>query len=500
MGNFLSDKSKDRARLAQIEAEEQERARKAKEAADAAARKKAAENAAKRAKEEKAKNYESRIREKLSCRTNNWYWASTAEDLYEEAKASDVSSMIEKSLLNSLYYASRAVKDTLHRKSARKETLKKILCMIPVVLFSIIALAFALYAHLGSESGTLFKVAFAVDLVAMVVAIVVARHHIKEDNDTALKVICVLLAIVNAGVAIFMLSTGKLKTRDLYYDGGYVYEMVDGEYYLYDIPDDVKDLVISELSEDVVGISNGLLKEKRSLETIVFDVQLMNIEKKAFAGARSLESVTFLDGDYTIGANAFKACKKLEKVSFTGGSYTLAGDGIFAKCNLLKDIYCINGSFDSRKVARPLAGLDKINVHHDNSYFTTALKGAKELTLVVYNGTDSIYKIKPDVIVFAEGFDFSGSFTREVSDYNRKPFAPVMYFPTSVTSIPDIFGINSKKYDMFYQGSASEWGYVYIEGDEGGFLGGIFNVVNDNYHNNYITMHYNSNCKVWADN
>ncbi len=497
MANSPFDKEKSIAeKLAMIEAQEAEER---KLAADAAAREAQERKKKKAADEAAASNLDAKIRRVLGQYAVNYGWRYSAKEVEKEVNNSPAKYLVSRNLRTELNSKILAVESKLLRKQRKKDAAKAFLCVLSVlfvVLCTLAAGAFTVYSFMTAETAQIFRIALGVEIAAVVVATVMAVVHFVKDNSTAFKVICVIFAVINVVAAVVIGVSGRLVEHDIMTgEDGFLYEMVDGEYYLFGCDSRVAELVISDLEEDIVGISADAFKGNTSLTSLTVDVSSLVIEDGAFRDCTALKTVRFVGGDTVLEGNVFKNCKKLESVVFDGGSYTFNGSNLFDDCALLKDVYMNGGSYVGGDSVRILGGLKKIAVHHGDAYIDVPLKGAGELTLVVYPGTDSIFAVKPDVLVFAEGFDFSGELSAERGTFDLKPLAPITYFPQSVTYIPDILGSDRKKYDVFYQGSADEWESLSIAGD-----GGLFDVANMNYKEKYITMHYNKNCRFWDTN
>ncbi len=496
MNNPLNKAASAADKAAKLQAELDEKRRKEQEAADKKAREKKAKEVAEKAAVER---FEQEIRRLLNTCEASGYWSERASKLLKELGESSVSGRVSQSLRRELSSKIGIVENKLmkmRRKRQAREKVLKVLGILAIVLVGLAVNAFSIYSWASGGNPALFKVAFGAEITIAIVGIILAKTCFSGYYQKAQRTVCIIIVVVSILLAIAMCFSGGLKNREFMHDGeGVMYEVVDGEYYLYDCDKGVKELVLSTLSEQVVGVSEKAFKGNKTITSITFDVSNLIIKKGAFQNCTALTKVEFIGGDATISSTVFKGCKKLQSVVFDGGSYTFNGcSNLFAGCNALKDIYFNGGNYMKKGMTRILGGLDKIAVHHKNADIDIPLKGAKELTLVVYPGTDSIYSIKPDVLVFAEGFDFSGDFGAERGSFDNKPYAPVTYFPASVTYIPDILGSNRRKYDVYYQGTSGDWSCLSIAGD-----GGFFDIANMNYKHDLIRMHYNSNCRFWGN-
>ncbi|MBQ3014914.1 MAG: leucine-rich repeat protein [Clostridia bacterium] len=364
-----------------------------------------------------------------------------------------------------------------------------------VIGLSLLAVVLSVYALMTREATVLFKLALILDIVATL-GMFIAFFCCAETVDDRVTGLCLLLTVVHLVFSIIMITRGRFKIDEVVtLDDGFVYDVIDGEYYLYDCGNKVSDIVVSELSHPIVGFSDGL-KGNKNITSVTIDVPEFTVRKNAFAKCTNLQSVTFGDGIYTICGRAFSKCTRLESVEFNGGSYTFKGGRFFAGCDRLKDIYMMDGTFTTNnKLARFLAGLKSVAVHMNDSAISLNMKGAKDLTLVLHPGAMSIGKIQPDVLVLQEGFDFEGWVdTRNTS--NIKPIAPVIYIPYTVTNIPErFFGSNSSNVSVYYQGDAGSWSSIYVEGTDGWIFAS-----NSNYSRNFLLIHYNADCKYWDSN
>ena len=364
------------------------------------------------------------------------------------------------------------------------------------IIASIVILALAAYALMTREAVALFKLALVLEVIAAV-GIFIGFCVCAGKASDSLTWVCFILAIVHIVCSVVMMTRGRFKIEEVITtNDGYVLEMIDGEYYIYSCNTKDDEIVISELPHNVVGFSSDF-QGSNYITSIVIDVDRFELGKNAFSKCPALETVIFEgDGEYVIRSKAFNNCKRLTTVRFEEGNYSFKGGRVFANCSRLTDIYFGNGTFTGKKLTSILGGLKKIAVHIDNATLVNmGMNGAKELTLVVYDGVTSIGNIKPDVLVFQEGFDFY-NWVDTRSNGTTKPIAPVIYLPTSVSSIPErMFGNDSKSYHVYYQGSAASWSNVYVEGTGGWIFGS-----NSNYSRNLTTMHYNSSCKQWETN
>ncbi len=364
-----------------------------------------------------------------------------------------------------------------------------------VICISLMLIALTVYALLTREATGLFKFSLVVEIIATVGMVIVFGCCV-ETVDDAVTGICLLLAAVHLALSIVMVTRGRFKIDEVVtLDDGFVYDVIDGEYYLYDCGNKVSDIVVSKLSHPIAGFSDGL-KGNKSITSVTIDVPEFTVRKNAFAKCINLTKVVFDDGDYTIHGRAFHKCAKLERVEFGGGNYTFKGSRFFAGCDRLKNIYMMDGIFSTQnKLARFLAGLKSVAVHMNDSTIEVNLRGAKDLTLVLYDGATSIGKAKPDVLVLQEGFDFE-TWVDARNSGDIKPIAPVIYIPMSVTNIPDrFFGSNSASATVYYQGDSGSWSSVYVEGTDGWIFGS-----NSNYARDFIVFHYNADCKYWETN
>lgn len=504
MGNNPLNKAASAAdKLAKLEAEEA--ARKAKQQAEEAERKRkeAEADAKKRAKAEadknEAKRLENKIKNLLLIYEPSEYWERRSREVFNEVYDSHVKNLISKSVWTEFMCQQAIAQHHIIKQRDKKRAIKTlftVLGVVAVALVSLLAVAFGVYSWLMTDNVSLFRIAFAAQIVSALGVGAIAVVHFVKDTSAAQKLVCVILAALNLILAVAMGFSGGLVTRDLFTDSdGFTYENKDGEIYLVGCEGSVKELVISALSESIVGISDQAFKGNTTITSLTVDVSNLTIGNEAFADCSALEKVELVGGDTALGGKVFKDCVKLNSVSFEGGSYTFNGASVFDGCTVLKDIHFNGGSYVGADGARILGGLKKIAVHHRNADIAVSLKGADELTLVVYSGTDSIFAVEPDVLVFAEGFDFSGEFGAERGTFDLKPLAPVTFFPSSVTYIPDILGSDRKKSDVYYQGSSDMWESLGIAGD-----GGLFDVANMNYKEDYVRMHYNSNCRFWGTN
>lgn len=498
MANNPLDKERSIAeKVAQLEAE------KAREAEDL--RKKEAERLARlRAKEareqrrkEEAQSYEQKIRSMINSQTESYYWYSAAERLLSEIQNSDVDDLINSVILNDLKRRSAEVWSRYQRKKKRKETIKKVLLVMPVILVCLLAVAFSVYSWFFSDSILLFRIAFGADIAVALGICVITKIHFVKDHSTVMKILCIFLALVISAVAVAMGVSGRLVEHEYVTDDdGFIYEIKNEEYYLHGCENSITELVISQLSHNIVGVSANAFKGNTTLTKLTVDVYGLKIEKEAFANCSALSDVEFGVGEVTLNGKIFKDCKALVNVSFNGGNYTFGGNDIFTGCTALKNIYFTSGSYIGSSHVSILGGLGKVAVHHDKANIGLPLSGADELTLVVYPGTNDIFGVKPDVLVFADGFDFSGDFHADKGSFDLSPFAPTIYLPSSVTYVPDILGSDRRNYNVYYQGTQDMWNNLSIAGDKG-----FFDLANMNYKESHITLHYNSNCRFWvADN
>lgn len=549
-------KKEEEERLAEKRRQDEERAAQKKRQAEIVERAKREE----KARQQQAKEYERKIDQLLARHKNSQAWLYEANQLEREVRNSSASVLVSKSSLVLLTSRSELTRLHLRKKERRKDsskkvfkaigigllillglallvgaffllgtvlflsilggliavggiigaivayvrapsytqdTVKKVIGIILWVLLNAAAAALAVYTYFVRDAVLLFKIAFGLVAAVAVVNVVVAICHRGRYRDRGIRNTGILLALACAVGAYFMYSSGRLLGGDLLRaDDGFVYTEVNGAYYLHGCDGSVTELVLSELSEEIAGISSGALKGNTTLTSVVLDVPTLTIGANAFADCSALTEVTVIGGDHTIGDGAFKNCKKLQSVRFEGGSYQFEGSGVFSGCDRLTDIYMIGGSYTSAQMlTKPLSGLGNVAVHHDNAEIGMALTGVKELTLVVYPGTYNIFAIEPDVLVFAEGFDFD-SWTDERSASEIGPLAPKIYLPSTVTQLPDrMFGSDSESYDVYYRGSRDQWESISIPGLDGWIFGS-----NSNYSRELTRMHYDSTCRYWQTN
>lgn len=366
---------------------------------------------------------------------------------------------------------------------------------ILIIAISLVAIILTVYSLMTREATTLFKLALVLEIIAALGMFITFCCCAGKAEDS-LTWLCVILTLIHLVLSVVMVTRGRFKIDEVVTGkDGFVYDVIDGEYYLYDCGNRVSDIVVSELSWPIVGFSDGL-KGNSNIKSITIDVPEFTVKNSAFAKCMNLTDITFGDGIYTIGGRAFYGCSRLESVVFNGGSYTFKGGSFFKKCDRLANIHMNNGVFITKnKLSKFLSGLGKVAVHQNNSTIGVTLDGADELTLVIYNGVTSIGKIKPDVLVLQEGFDFQ-TWVDSRRSGDIKPIAPVMYIPASVSNIPErFFGSNSKSATVYYQGDSSSWSYIDVEGTGGWIFGS-----NSNYSRDLLIVHYNADCKYWEMN
>ncbi len=386
----------------------------------------------------------------------------------------------------------------LWEKAKYKRLTKNIFLLILGSLVSIIAGGMALYAYATLEMVTLFKLAFALEIVATIVLIVILAKPFANRQDLGIKgfkAIMILWIIVNIVAGGLMIGSGRLGIDSIVQDdNGIVYAEVKDNFYLYDCSNSDTTLVVSELSQEIAGIGKKAFKSNSVLTSVIVDVPTLKIDKNAFQGCTALTTVKFVGGDYTLEKGAFQKCKNLTSVIFENGNYNFKGANIFDGCSHLTDIYMNGGNYKGAPLVKLLAGVGKVAVHHNNAEIDVKLTGADELTLVVYPETNTIFKIKPDVLVFANGYDF-GTWI-DGNNGSIKPFAPKIYLPYTITNVPDgIFGSDSTSYNVYYQGSEWMWEDVNIPGLDGWIFGS-----NSNYSRDFTKMHFGADCKYWETN
>ena len=385
----------------------------------------------------------------------------------------------------------------LARKMRIKQAKKLNTLLSLFIVISVALLALSIVSYFNIQMLIVFKVCLVCEIIAAVLSIALLYRDAEKRGSTTVKYIYAVLIVAHILCATMLVCQGRFNVEKVITDdNGCVYEVVDGEYYLYSCGKEMPELVISELSDNIVGISSAGLKEKDSVETLVVDVPKFTVRRKAFADCNKLTKVLFTGsdyaGDYVIQGRAFKNCDKLEYVLFDNGTYTLATSALFQNCAKLDNIHLKNGTFSAAGSGKILQGLGDIAVHLDNATTDIRFDGADKLTIVVYAGTTGIGTSRPDVLVFQNGFDFE-NWTDTRSSGDVAPPAPVIYLPTSVSSIPGrLFGSDSTAYHVYYQGSAASWSNVYVE-ETGGWIFGS----NSNYGRNLTIMHYESNCQYW---
>lgn len=381
------------------------------------------------------------------------------------------------------------------QKQNRSRNAKMAGTYLLLIAISLVAIILTVYSLLTREATGLFKLALVLEIMATL-GMFIAFCCCAGKAEESITWLCVILTIIHLGLSVVMVTRGRFKIDEVVTGSdGFVYDVIDGEYYLYDCGNSVSDIVVSELSRPIVGFSNGL-KGNKNITSITIDVPEFTVRNSAFADCINLKEVFFGDGIYTICGRAFNGCTNLEAVVFSGGSYTFKGGNYFGGCDRLANIHMVEGTFITKnKTAKFLKGLNSVAVHQDNSTIGVNLEGAKEFTLVLYDGVTTIGNLEPDVLVLQEGFDFD-TWVDSRRSGNIKPIAPVMYIPYSVTNIPErFFGSNSKSATVYYQGDSSSWSYIDVEGTGGWIFGS-----NSNYSRDLLIVHYNSDCKYWDMN
>ena len=124
-----------------------------------------------------------------------------------------------------------------------------------VICISLMLIALTVYALLTREATGLFKFSLVVEIIATVGMVIVFGCCV-ETVDDAVTGICLLLAAVHLALSIVMVTRGRFKIDEVVtLDDGFVYDVIDGEYYLYDCGNKVSDIVVSKLSHPIAGFS-----------------------------------------------------------------------------------------------------------------------------------------------------------------------------------------------------------------------------------------------------
>lgn len=390
----------------------------------------------------------------------------------------------------------KAIEATRKYNSSKKR--KAAMAYILLVGLSLAVVALAIYSLMTREATTLFKLALVLEII-VAIGMFIAFCCCADKADDGITWICLIMTIIHIALSVVMITRGRFKIDEVVTgNDGFVYDVIDGEYYLYDCGNKA-DIIVSELSETIVGFSDGL-KDNEKITSITIDVPEFTIKKGAFAGCENLKSVKFGNGAYVIGARAFQNCKKLESVSFDGGSYALKAK-IFKNCSNLENVYVNGGSFNYEgwgDSAKAFKGVKAVAMHLiSNTYVNnTIFDGADIFTVVVYPGTNSIDNINAGVLVFEEGYDFDNWVDSRKQILGKYCIAGTIYLPSSVTSIPDyFFGNNGSAPYVYYQGSSDMWQNVHVEGADVG----IFETPTNKLYSK-INVRYNSSCKYWETN
>ena len=372
-----------------------------------------------------------------------------------------------------------------------------------IIVISLAVAALTVYTLMTREATTLFKLALILEIL-VALGMFIAFCCCADKADDGITAICLIMAIVHIILSGIMVTRGRFKIDEVVTGSdGFVYDVIDGEYYLYDCGNKVTDIVVSELDQPIVGFSDGL-KGNNKITSVTIDVPEFTIKKGAFAGCENLKSIKFGNGSYTIGARAFKNCQKLESVVFDGGNYTFK-DQIFKKCSNLENVYLNGGSYGRGEswnwstYTKTFKGVKNVVLHlNDNPFINNTVFDASDiLTTVVYVGTDSINNVNTDVLVFKEGFNFENWTDSRKQILVKYSIAASIYLPSSVTSIPEnFFGNNGDAPQVYYQGSSDMWQNIHVDGyHDVGMFGAQTNKVFTK-----INVRYNSSCKYWETN
>lgn len=373
-------------------------------------------------------------------------------------------------------------------KSVFKDRKPEYIIFIITLLLSIPSGIFATVSYFNFEMLTMFKIFLIVEIVLAIATIILWMLEIDLGEEPFSIIIYSILMVVHVFLACIMMGAGRFKVDAIVKDNdGYVYEMVDGKYYLYSCGKETTDLVVSEVPRTIYGISSKGLKECDSVETLVIDVQRFTVRKKDFAGWQNLKQVTFATEECKIAKKAFKDCYNLKSATFDGGNYNVRGKRIFQNCAELKDVYFTNCKIKAKKLGVWKGTVDLI-IHLDNvADARIRFDGAEKSTVILYPGT-SIYTAygTADVLVTKEGFDFD-----DVFEYSTGyPWANDFYIASTVTNIPDNMFGNENSCTVYYQGDENMWSQISIPRvDE--FFG-----KNKNYPDR-VTVRYNSGSKYW---
>lgn len=339
---------------------------------------------------------------------NNWYNYDTGGRAPLQSDFKPKQAKLVKTGEEHNYYF--VVSGSLYRKSSGKEVdtdtdlkIHGIFAAVFGVLFGIFGFAFpfifppektlpVIGFGFGNPIGSLFIFLIAGEIFAAFAAFIVnCFRHMRNAVNKKRRVLSVvvvslfLVCVIAGGTAFATLFPFEKVTS-----GGVTYQKAeDGESYsVVSIDENASTITLHENLRGVpvkefpslaqypqvktvecdLHTFSGIFENASSLEKVVLNAQLTEIEANAFKGCTSLTEVVLPSSVTEIGNNAFQGCSSLKKINL-GDNLSYVGEYAFQGCGAVEEVYF--GRSFSKLFATSFSGWEgilKIEVNCENNF------------------------------------------------------------------------------------------------------------------------------------
>ena len=377
---------------------------------------------------------------------------------------------------------------------------------ILVIIVSIACVAFLFmgilrYDHL---SLVLRKVGFYLSFILLAVEILLAVKK-RVGNIT---IVSIVVSGAAALVAIFSSFSGFLTVQDYVNDSeaGFIYaKHNNNKYDIVKVLTTEDELVLDgETGIKISKVKKGAFKGNDTIVSVTFkNMSSLIIQRNAFKNS-TLKTLTLENcSKTTFNTKFLNRCDSLEKVELKSGVYK-ARMYAFKKCETMKEFIlrdCVfNTSHWKNKNEKSgyVFGKDfSATIYIYSSTFNELCDEVKEV-VVDGNSTLNVFSSKGNHkitnLIYLEGVtNVTGSRLVQTVFKRYFPIAENVYLPSSVSYISEsFFGSEYKTYNLYYQGSESQWSGISIGSKNNN------NIKDRLFDVNEIKFHYNSTNDYWS--